>query len=469
METPVQTWGALGGMVSEQNDFGAKTAQYMENNEVYDLFSQLLKQVLVERPENPLKFLQDQLMVPPKFCVCVMGPPGINRSKYCQQIATDYQVKHIHVGKLLRAKKELKENLEAGDLVADNIVIDLVKAELLRNKGSGWVLDGFPRTKVQARALAAAGKELACSVDSLLLLHAPEDVIRERYAAKVAAAGFKMEDKQYLIDTRLQQYHRHVLGLAEIYQNTIRTIEVSGGDDDQNVTYSSIKTCLHHRAYSNAPLRMHRICILGPCGSGRSTQSEFIAKNFGVVHVDVADLLRKHQEASGQVCEEVPPEFLGDEEICSLVGARLRQTDCVRKGWVLDGFPKTKAQAQFLRQAHHWPSRVIRLQTTVEQVGQRINLRRLDPVTGISYYQSPDSVVIRQRLVTRDYDSAEKVKERFHLYVGHVERAMECWPSVSSSIQGDGDPEDVAKGISDKITMPTPIELAQDPNSGLQG
>jgi len=213
---------------------------------------------------------------------------------------------------------------------------------------------------------------------------------------------------------------------------------------------------------------MHRICILGPCSSGRSTQCAEVAKLFGVVHVDMAVLLRKHQQATGQVVEEVPPEFLSDEEICSLVGARLRETDCVRKGWVLDGFPKTKAQAQFLRQAHLWPTRVIKLQASLEQVGKRIANRRLDPVTGIAHYRSPDSVVVRQRLVHCDYDIDERVAERYGLWASNVEGVMECWHPVSSQVLADRDPEDVAKSIAEKINTPVMTELAQDPNTGVQ-
>eukprot|EP00930_Biecheleria_cincta_P090797 TRINITY_DN80262_c0_g1_i1.p1 TRINITY_DN80262_c0_g1~~TRINITY_DN80262_c0_g1_i1.p1 ORF type:complete len:467 (-),score=116.64 TRINITY_DN80262_c0_g1_i1:199-1599(-) len=466
MTTPVQTWGALGNMLQEQKDFGAKTAEYLENYEVYDLFGQLLRQVIVERPENPIKFLQECLKDKPKLYVCVIGPPGINRSKYCQQLATDMKVKHIHVGKMLRARKELKDTIEAGELVADDIVIDMVKDELKKVKHFGWVLDGFPRTKIQAQALEAAGKDIGTSLDTVLLLNGKEEVIRARYEAKVIASGFALEEKQTLINTRLQQYKRHVLTLCEVFQNVVRHIQVPESDDD-NMVYTTMKNSLHYRAFSNAPLRMLRICIIGPCASGRTTQCQEIAKTYGVVHIDLADLLRKKQEAHGLPAEEIPPEYLSDEDACALVGARLRQADCVRKGWVLDGFPKTKAQAEFLRQAHQWPSRVIRLNCSDPVIVSRIANRRLDPVTGMPYYKSPNSVVIRQRLVQCDYDMPEKVAERIKLYTDNVERVAESWRAVNSQVQAEAEPDQIFNSVCQKINNALPFELAQDPSSGL--
>merc|ERR1719284_1247922 len=135
-------------MVAEQQEFGSKTADYLEANEVYDLFGHMLREVIIHQPQAPLKFLQDLLMSKPPLTVCVIGPPGINRSKYCQQIAEEFGVKHIHVGKLLRARREAKVALETGGLVEDSIVIDLVRAEIRKLRGSGWVLDGYPRTKI---------------------------------------------------------------------------------------------------------------------------------------------------------------------------------------------------------------------------------------------------------------------------------------------------------------------------------
>uniref|UniRef100_A0A7S2IEI3 Adenylate kinase n=1 Tax=Alexandrium andersonii TaxID=327968 RepID=A0A7S2IEI3_9DINO len=460
MTVPVQTWGSMGTMVAEQHDFGTQTSEFLECNEVYDLFADLMRQVIINQPENPIKFLQAQLSSKPPLTVCVIGPPGINRSKYCQQIALDYNIEHIHVGKILRARKELKATIEAGVLVDDDIVIGEVKQMITKHQKKGWVLDGFPRTKVQAQALAM--KETGFCLDKVLLLHTGEKAIRQRYAAKVAAAGFNIAEKEDLINNRLQQYQRHVISIAELFKNVIRQVEVSAGDDDQNVVYSIIKHNLHVRMTTNAPLRSHRICIVGPCSSGRSTQCAALAKNYGVVHVDLGKLLRKHQKDTGKQLEDVPPEYVSDEELCAVVGKRLNATDCLRKGWVLDGFPKTQGQAEFLRQAHLWPTRVIHLRVDEDTSTSRASTRQVDPVTATAYYRPPQKEIIRDRLVQAEHDVPEKIKERYHMHKANVDKVLHVFPQVALDVSGNEDIVTVTQALHEKIDTLLPSEEAQD-------
>merc|ERR1719453_2480309 len=279
-------------------------------------------------------------------------------------------------------------------------------------------------------------------------------------------AGYAGGDKEELINTRLQQYQRHVLSIVELFKNVIRQIEVSAGDDDQRVTYNTIKSNLHVRTYSNATLRPPRICIVGPCGSGRTTQCKIVAKQYGLVHVDLAPLIRAHQKANGMTVEDIPPEFMSDEEICAIVGKRLKQTDCQRKGWVLDGFPKTAAQAEFLRQSHLWPSRVIQIKIAEEDVVGRLSHRRIDPVTCMAYYRNPNSVAVRQRLVQAEFDQPANVRARVKMHDDNVDRVLQTLPMVSNSVNGNTDISEISKQIFGRIDTPLPTELAQDPNSG---
>jgi adenylate kinase len=462
MAVPIQTWGSLGRIGAEQRDFAQSTTEYLEANEVYDLFKDLLHQVVIHQPENPIKFLQDQLKAKPPLSICVIGPPGISRSKYCQQLAQDYNIKHIHVGKLLRAKKELKEVIEAGDLVDDQTVISTVKAELSKAR-FGWVLDGFPRTKVQAQALTP--KEAGFCLDKVLLLYTGEAAIRKRYAAKVAAQGFSAAEKEDLISTRLQKYQRHVISIVELYKNVIKQIEVSASDDDQNMVYGMITRCLQVRPYSNATQRPHRISVIGPPGAGRSTQCRALSTTYGLVHVDLAPLVTKYQLEIGLKTEELPPEYIGDEELCSIVGKRLNEIDCARKGWVLDGFPKTQAQAEFLRQSHLWPTRLIALQLSEEDVLMRCSARRVDPVTRAAYYKPPNNVEVRQRLIQAEYDQQDNLRSRYRVFHDNLDKVRSTFPLKYSAVMGDGSPSEVTEEMQKTVDKALPSELEQDPSS----
>jgi len=343
-------------------------------------------------------------------------------------------------------------------------VIDVVQSELKKARHTGWVLNGFPRTRVQAQTLA--NKEMGFCLDKILLLNTGEKAIREQYAKKMQTTSLGSSEKEEMINTRLQQYQRHVISIVELFKNVVRQIEVGAGDDDQGFTYNIIKNNLHVRPYSNAPHRPSRICIVGPCASGRSTQCKLVAKQYGLVHVDLAPLIRAHQKANSLTIEDVPPEFLSDEELCGVVGRRLNQTDCLRKGWVLDGFPKTPAQAEFLRQSHLWPTRLVQLRIDEEEVLNRISSRRIDPLTCMAYYRAPNSVAVRQRLVQADFDEPEKVKERIKLHFDNVDRVAQTFPMVSSVVSGNQEITEISKNIFGRLDQPLPTELAQDPESG---
>lgn len=241
---------------------------------------------------------------------------------------------------------------------------------------------------------------------------------------------------------------------------------MSASDDDQNQVYSVIQRNLHVRAHANAPLRAHRICIIGPPSSGRTTQAKALAKIYGLVHVDLAPLLSKYQQTTGRMVEELPPEYIGDEELCSIVGKRLNETDCRRKGWILDGFPKTEAQAEFLRQSHLWPSRMIALQLTEEDTLERCSIRRVDPVTKAAYYTLPQSVEVKQRLVQAEYDMSDKVQRRYQMHYANLTKVQMAFPLVYSQVVADGAPQDVTGEIQGVIDKALPSELAQDAANG---
>merc|ERR1712139_292041 len=125
--------------------------------------------------------------------------------------------------------------------------------------------------------------------------------------------------------------------------------------------------------------------------------------------------------------KDIPPEYLTDHELCYIVGRRLSETDCIRKGWVLDGFPKTKKQAEFLRQSHLWPSRLIQLKVEEEDIVNRVSHRRIDPVTCMAYYRTPHSVAVRQRMVQAEFDQPANVKARIKMHNENIERVIQTF------------------------------------------
>ena len=73
-------------------NFSRQAAAYLEENEIYDLFESLLKTVILHQPDDPLQFMIDTLKQEVKVKVILMGPPGIQRSEYARNLATQFKV-----------------------------------------------------------------------------------------------------------------------------------------------------------------------------------------------------------------------------------------------------------------------------------------------------------------------------------------------------------------------------------------
>lgn len=449
-------------MVAEQKEFGRETAEYLESNEVYDLFSYMLREVIANQPAKLYEHLRQILRRKPPVCACVLGPPGMNRAKYAAALAKKFGVAHIAVGQMLAAlakqKPQVADDINAGNLVDNDMVIGVVKAEIQRYNKTGWILEGFPRTKIQAQAICT--RETGFPLDAVILLHTGEKAIMDNFASKIAPASLSQPDREDLIQSRFQQYQRHVISVAELFKNVVRHIEVTGGDAGLQAVVEVMAGNIPLRKHANAPLRPSRVCIVGACASGRTTVARTIAVQKGVVHVEVAKLLRN--QTRGNAGEPIPPEWVSDEEVCALVGSRLNETDCRRRGWVLDGFPRTPGQAEFLRQSHLWPSRVVHLRVSADVAAQRIANRKIDPLTGSVYYKSPNNPKIEERLRQAACDSPENIVGRIKLHMENVDKTLQAFRVVASHVNGDNEEGDVVAAVLENIDEPLPSELAQD-------
>ena len=120
----------------------------------------------------------------------ILGAPGSGKGSQCKWITKDYNVPHISTGDILRKNiadgtelgKEAKGYMDKGALVPDELVINLLKNRLEESdcKERGFLLDGFPRTIDQAKALDEYLTENGIKVDKVINLHVPDEEIMGR-------------------------------------------------------------------------------------------------------------------------------------------------------------------------------------------------------------------------------------------------------------------------------------------------
>jgi adenylate kinase len=203
------------------------------------------------------------------------------------------------------------------------------------------------------------------------------------------------------------------------------------------------------------------VVLLGPPGAGKGTQAKRIKEHYGIPHISTGDLLRDNVARGtelGVIAKAVMArgELVSDDLVCNMVRGRLAQPDCVR-GYVLDGFPRTAAQAGWLdallddrlfdnsRPTRAWPI-VINLQVDYNQLLLRITGRRCCPTDGRIYnvhFQPPrvDELcdLDGTKLVTRNDDRLEVIQPRLTAYQEQTRPVADYYQRTGRLISVNGE------------------------------
>ena len=146
--------------------------------------------------------------------VLLIAPPGAGKGTQGVVIASHFGVPHIASGDLLRDHvtrgtelgRTVQQFLDRGELVPDEIVLEMVREALEAAQGGGYVLDGVPRTMSQARALYEIAVELDMTADVALHLQVRDDELVNRLLARAELQG-RADDTEQVIQRRLELYY----------------------------------------------------------------------------------------------------------------------------------------------------------------------------------------------------------------------------------------------------------------------
>jgi adenylate kinase len=230
------------------------------------------------------------------------------------------------------------------------------------------------------------------------------------------------------------------------------------------------------------------VILLGPPGAGKGTQAKRIAEHYNIPQISTGDILRdnvaKGTEVGGMAKAIMARgELVPDDLMYPMVAERLRRADCQR-GFILDGFPRTPAQAGWLdaffehelfdksRNGKCLPI-VIRLDVDYNQLVRRLTGRRSCPVCGRIYnvYSQPpryDEIcdVDGSKLVTRNDDREDVIVERLAAYDAQTRPVADYYEHKGRlvSVNGDLPADEVTKQVFQVIENHSVVE-ARNPVS----
>ena len=197
-----------------------------------------------------------------------MGPPGSGKGTQSKFLVDRHSIVHLSTGDMFREaitnKTEVgmraKSFMDKGELVPDQVVIDLIGAKLSTLSGKGFILDGFPRTVPQAKALDELLKALGLSLDGIFFFDVQKEILVNRLSARrtcrkcnkvISVADLDQnrcsqdqgtcdfyqrdDDKPEVISKRIQVYQDQTSPMVDYYQSNPKFLKIDGTQPAEQV------------------------------------------------------------------------------------------------------------------------------------------------------------------------------------------------------------------------------------------
>ncbi|XP_011933312.1 PREDICTED: adenylate kinase 8 isoform X2 [Cercocebus atys] len=436
--------------------------QYGEENHIFELMQNMLEQLLIHQPEDPIPFMiqhlhKDNDNVPR---IVILGPPASGKTTIAMWLCKHLNSSLLTLENLvlnefsLTATKAKRLYLQR-KTIPSALLVQLIQERLAEEDcvKRGWILDGIPETREQALRIQTLG----ITPRHVIVLSAPDTVLIERNLGKridpqtgeIYHTTFDWPPESEIqnrlmvpediseLETaqKLLEYHRNIVRVIPSYPKILKVI--SADQPCVDVFYQAL-TYVQSNHRTNAPFTP-RVLLLGPVGSGKSLQAALLAQKYRLVNVCCGQLLKEAVADRTTFGELIQPFFekemaVPDSLLMKVLSQRLDQQDCIQKGWVLHGVPRDLDQAHLLNSLGYNPNRYHLM------------------------YKPPPTMEIQARLLQNPKDAEEQVKLKMDLFYRNSADLEQLYGSAIT-LNGDQDPYTVFEYIESGIINPLPKKI----------
>lgn len=435
----------------------------------------------------------------PRVVIIFCGPPGAGKGTHSPKIEARVGIPQLSTGDMLRAAvaagtpegKEADGLMKAGQLVPDDLVVNIIKNRIKEaDCKRGFLLDGFPRTLEQAQKLDALLAQANEKVSLVIDLSVADEVLAERICGrwihKSSGRSYhvkfkppvslkegmtpsadtmlddttneplyqRADDTEEALKKRLKGYYEETVPVLTHYkgQGVVKTVD---GAISIDAIWNSVEEAIQPFVTAR------KIMILfGPPGAGKGTVAPKIVSACCIPQLSTGDMLRAAAAAGTQAGKEAAElmktgALVSDDLVTNIIRDRIQEKDC-KGGFILDGFPRTVAQAQkldvLLASTSEKVSYVFALMVPDEVLTDRICGRWVHKASGRSYHVKnvrPKSLKEGEEptaenmldddtgepLMRREDDTEEALKKRLATYHEETVPILKHYESIVTKIE----------------------------------
>ncbi len=287
--------------------------------------------------------------------IALFGPPGAGKGTQSKKILEKYNLTYISTGDMLRSEiaersvlgLKAQSIIESGGLVDDELIVQLIEKKIKTNPDTkGILFDGFPRTVVQAYILEGLLLKLNTSLNAMISMDVPEDELIKRLLLRAETSG-RTDDTLEVIKVRLKEYEDKTKPVAHFYAEKNKYYNLNGVGKIDDI-FSKIVDIIEKVKKTNKT----NIVLLGKPGSGKGTQGNLLAEEFGLVYISTGKMMRREINSNTEIGKIAKPymergEIVPDEIPIQLIERKIKENPHA-KGFVFKGFPRTIVQAYIL-------------------------------------------------------------------------------------------------------------------------
>ena len=287
--------------------------------------------------------------------IALFGPPGAGKGTQSEFLTKTYNLFYISTGDLLRKEMagktrlglEAQSIIAAGDLVPDEIIVQIIENTITGNSGSsGFLFDGFPRTYIQAYILEGLMLKLHTSLNCLISLNVSEEESVRRLLNRGITSG-RSDDNEAVIRNRLREYDEKTRPVLQFYRDRGICVDVDGSASVEDVRARITEIIRDELSKS-----LFNVVLFGYPGSGRGSQGRALAKAYDLEYVATGPMLDQEIKDGTETGRRITAlyesgQLVPDEIVVQLIEKKLAASNGV-KGFIFKGYPRTLVQSYIL-------------------------------------------------------------------------------------------------------------------------